>query len=158
MSFYAWTHRHVRSILFLMAVLSIGGLASGWGLPVALFPEVSFPRLRVDVEAGDRPAERMALEVTYPIEQALRAIPGVRSVRSTSSRGSADISVNFDWGQDMVAAMLQAESEIARLIPYAAGRHRLRREADGPDGFSRHRLQPHVHDAFAGGTARPGDL
>jgi CzcA family heavy metal efflux pump len=117
MSFYAWTHHHVRSILFLMAVLSIGGLASGWGLPVALFPEVSFPRLRVDVEAGDRPAERMALEVTYPIEQALRAIPGVRSVRSTSSRGSADISVNFDWGQDMVAAMLQAESEIARLIP-----------------------------------------
>jgi len=117
MSFFSWTHSHVRSILFLMAVLSIGGLASGWGLPVALFPEVSFPRIRVDVEAGDRPAERMALEVTYPIEQALRAIPGVRSVRSTSSRGSADISVNFDWGQDMVAAMLQAESEIARLIP-----------------------------------------
>jgi CzcA family heavy metal efflux pump len=117
MSFYAWTHSHVRSILFLMAVLSIGGLASGWGLPVALFPEVSFPRLRVDIETGDLPAERMALEVTYPIEQALRAIPGVRSIRSTSSRGSADISVNFDWGQDMIAAMLQAESEIARLIP-----------------------------------------
>ena len=117
MSFYSWTHRHVRSILFLMAILSIGGLASGWGLPVALFPNVSFPRIRVDVEAGDRPAERMALEVTYPIEQALRAIPGVRSVRSTSSRGSADISVNFDWGQDMITAMLQAESEIARLIP-----------------------------------------
>jgi CzcA family heavy metal efflux pump len=117
MSFYAWAHSHVRSILFLMAVLSIGGLVSGWGLPVALFPEVSFPRIRVDVEAGDRPAERMALEVTYPIEQALRAVPGVRSLRSTSSRGSADISVNFDWGQDMIAAMLQAESQIARLIP-----------------------------------------
>jgi CzcA family heavy metal efflux pump len=117
MSFFSWTHSHVRSILFLMAVLSIGGLASGWGLPVALFPEVSFPRLRVDVEAGDRTAERMALEVTYPIEQALRAIPGVRSVRSTSSRGSADISVTFDWGQDMISALLQAESEIARLLP-----------------------------------------
>jgi CzcA family heavy metal efflux pump len=116
-SFHAWTHRHVRSILFLMAALSIGGLVSGWGLPVALFPEVSFPRLRVEVDAGDRPAERMALEVTYPIEQALRAIPGVRSLRSTSSRGSADISVNFDWGQDMIVAMLQAESQIAGLIP-----------------------------------------
>jgi CzcA family heavy metal efflux pump len=117
MSFFSWTQRHVRSILFLMAALSIGGLASGWGLPVALFPEVSFPRLRVDVEAGDRPAERMALEVTYPIEQALRAIPGVRSVRSASSRGSADISVNFEWGHDMISALLQAESEIARLLP-----------------------------------------
>ncbi len=117
MSFLSWTHSHVRSILFLMAVLSIGGLVSGWGLPVALFPEVGFPRIRVEVEAGDQPAERMALEVTYPIEQALRAIPGVRNVRSTTSRGSADISVNFDWGQDMIAAMLQAESQIAKLTP-----------------------------------------
>jgi CzcA family heavy metal efflux pump len=117
MSFLSWARSHGRSIVFLMAVLVIGGLFSGWSLPVALFPQVSFPRVQVSVDAGDRPAERMALEVTYPVEQALRAIPGVRSVRSTSSRGSADISVNFDWGQDMVAALLQSESQLAQLAP-----------------------------------------
>ena len=57
----------------------------------------------------------MALEVTMPIEEAVRSVPGVRSVRSTSSRGGADISINFDWGQDMVPAMLQVESAINQI-------------------------------------------
>ena len=42
-------------------------------------------------------------------------MPGVRSVRSTTSRGSADISINFDWGQDMVAATLQVESAVNQI-------------------------------------------
>ena len=53
----------------------------------------------MNVDAGDRPADRMAIEVTWPIEEAVRAVPGVRTVRSTTSRGSADVSINFDWGQ-----------------------------------------------------------
>ena len=51
-------------------------------LPVALFPHVIFPRVVVSLDAGDRPAERMMIEVTVPIEESVRAIPGVRNVRS----------------------------------------------------------------------------
>ena len=109
--------RHARSIIFLLFVLAAAGAVSAFRVPVALFPQVSFPRVRVSLDAGDRPAERMAVEVTYPVEEALRAIPGVRSVRSTTSRGSAEIDINFDWGQDMVAALLQAESQINRMLP-----------------------------------------
>lgn len=117
MNFTRWAQSHARSIVFLIIVLAIGGAMSGWNLPVALFPHVDFPRVRVSVDAGDRPAERMAVEVTYPVEEALRAIPGVRHIRSTTSRGSNEISVNFDWGQDMVQAMLQAQSEVNRILP-----------------------------------------
>lgn len=99
-----------------MAVLTLGGLASTLKLPVALFPYVDFPRVVVSLDAGDRPAERMVFEVTRPIEEAVRAVPGVRSVRSTTSRGSADISIDFDWGEDMVAAMLQIESAINQVM------------------------------------------
>lgn len=117
MHFTRWAQSHARSIVFLIVVLAIGGVMSGWNLPVALFPHVDFPRVRVSVNAGDRPAERMAVEVTYPVEEALRAIPGVRHIRSTTSRGSNEISVNFDWGADMVQAMLQAQSEVNRILP-----------------------------------------
>ncbi len=117
MNFSDWTHRHSRSLLFLFAVLAAAGAMSSCQLPVSLFPQVSFPRVRIDLEAGDRPAERMVVEVTTPIEEAVRAIPGVRGVRSTTSRGSAQISVNFDWGQDMTSALLQAESEVNKVIP-----------------------------------------
>jgi len=117
MNFTAWAQAHARSILFLVAVLAVAGAVSSFSLPVALFPQVSFPRVRIDLDAGDRPAEQMAAEVTGPVERAVRAVPGVRGVRSTTSRGSAEISVNFDWGADMGSAMLQVESEVNKQLP-----------------------------------------
>src|SRR5580704_19295875 len=117
MNFATWAHRHSRSLLSLFAVLAIAGAACSLWLPVALFPQVSFPRVRIDLEAGDRPAERMAIEVTTPVEESVRSIPGVRTLRSTTSRGSAEIFVNFDWGEDMIAALLQVESQINKILP-----------------------------------------
>ena len=116
MNFTAWIQRHRRSLLFFIAVLVVGGLAVSRNLPVALFPQVIFPRIVVSLDAGDRPAERMMIEVTFPVEQAVRAVPGVRNLRSTTSRGSAELSINFDWGEDMVAAMLQVESAINQIM------------------------------------------
>lgn len=108
----SWMQQHRRSLLFLLGVLILGGLGATFRLPVGLFPTVPFPRVRVSLDAGDRPADRMAIEVTRAVEEAVRGVPGVREVRSTTSRGAADIDVNFEWGQDMVAAMLQVQSAI----------------------------------------------
>ena len=117
MNFTAWVQRHARSIIFLLIALSVAGAVSSFNLPVSLFPQVSFPAVRVSLDAGDRPAERMAIEVTSPVEESIRAIPGVRSVRSTTSRGSAEVSGSFDWGADMISAMLQVESEVNKILP-----------------------------------------
>ncbi|MEJ2726751.1 MAG: efflux RND transporter permease subunit, partial [Deltaproteobacteria bacterium] len=111
-----WMQAHRRSILFLMLLFVIGGLFSARRLPVALFPHVNFPRIEVNLDAGDRPADRMAIEVTWPVEQAVRAVPGVVNIRSTTSRGSAVISVRFEWGEDMVARLLQVESALSQTI------------------------------------------
>jgi CzcA family heavy metal efflux pump len=107
---------HRRSVLFLLVAFAVAGVFAGLELPVGLFPQVSFPRVVVGLEAGDRPAERMAIEVTWPVEEAVRGVPGVRGVRSTTSRGSAEISINFDWSADMTSAMLQVESAVARTL------------------------------------------
>src|SRR5213076_3301523 len=117
MSFTAWAHSHARSILFLLGALVLAGAVTTFSIPVALFPMVSFPRVRISLDSGDRPAEQMAIEVTTPVEEAVRAIPGVRNVRSATSRGGAEISINFDWGDDMVSAMLQAQSEVNKILP-----------------------------------------
>ncbi|HEV2104165.1 MAG TPA: efflux RND transporter permease subunit, partial [Candidatus Eisenbacteria bacterium] len=105
------------SFLFLAAVLALGGVAAAFLLPVALFPNVQFPRIVVELDAGDRPAQQMELLVTRPVEQAVRDIPGVHTVRSITSRGSAEVSVLFDWNLDMISAMLQVESKISLLLP-----------------------------------------
>ncbi|ARA92812.1 transporter [Rhodothermaceae bacterium RA] len=113
----AWIDRHRRSLFFFLAILVLGGIGMALRLPVALFPQVSFPRVVVSLDAGDRPAEEMMALVTIPVEEALRAIPGVENVRSTTSRGSAEISVNFGWGLDMTAATLQVEAAVAQAAP-----------------------------------------
>ncbi len=117
MSFTGWVQVHRRSVLFLLTVFAASGVVAALGVPVGLFPRVTFPRVVVNLDAGDRPAERMVIEVTLPVEEAVRSVPGVRQVRSTTSRGSAEISINFEWGRDMVAATLQVESAINHLAP-----------------------------------------
>jgi CzcA family heavy metal efflux pump len=57
----------------------------------------------------------MELQVTRPVEEAVRSIPGVVGVRSSTSRGSADVSINFAWGTDMVGSTLQVSAALAQI-------------------------------------------
>jgi CzcA family heavy metal efflux pump len=109
--------RHRRSLLFLALMLTIGGIASALLMPVALFPNVAFPRVQVSLDAGDRPADQMAIEVTTPVEEAIRHVRGVRDVRSTTSRGSAEVAVTFDWGADMAAALQEVNAAAGQILP-----------------------------------------
>ena len=56
MNWTDWIRQHRRSLLFFMVVLVMAGLVTAWRLPVALFPQVDFPRVEVTLDAGDRPA------------------------------------------------------------------------------------------------------
>lgn len=116
MSMGSWAQSHRRSILFLMAMLAISGIVAALKLPVSLFPTVDFPRAVVSLDAGDQPAEQMEMLVTRPVEEAVRRVPGVRNVRSVTSRGSAEVSINFDWGRDMAASALQVNAAIAQIL------------------------------------------
>ena len=109
--------RHARALWLAVILLTIGGLVAATRLPVGLFPHIDYPRVAVSVDAGDRDAAQMVAEITRPIEIALRAVPGATRIRSTTSRGSAEVSLNFDWGHDMVAATLATQAALATLSP-----------------------------------------
>ena len=117
MSFVGVAERHGRSIVFVALALALAGAVLAVGLPVGLFPQVSFPRVVVSLDAGDRPADQTSVLVTRPVEEALRATPGVLNVRSRTTRGSSQISIDFGWGRDMVAATLNVNSAIAKVLP-----------------------------------------
>jgi len=112
-----WGAIHRRSILLLFLFLALAGSMAAFKLPVSMFPNINFPRIQVSVDAGDRPADQMVIAVTRKIEEAVRPIPGVQHLRSESTRGTADISINFDWGQNMGSALLQVESAINQALP-----------------------------------------
>lgn len=112
----AWIYAHRRSILFLIAMLAVGGVIAAFQLPTSLFPTVDFPRVVISLDAGDQPPQQMEMLVTRPVEEAVRRVPGVKTVRSTTARGSAEISVNFDWGLDMASATLQVNAATAQIM------------------------------------------
>ena len=131
MNFTQWMQGHRRSILFLLALLALAGALAAFKLPVTLFPTVDFPRVVVSLDAGDRPADLMMLAVTQPVEEAVRRVPGVRDVRSTTSRGSAEVSVSFDWGIDMGLATSQINQAITQILPnLPAGTQMLTKRMD----------------------------
>ncbi|WP_407275762.1 efflux RND transporter permease subunit [Halothiobacillus sp. DCM-1] len=127
--------RHQRSLLFLMLVLTLGGLLTALHLPVALFPSLNFPRIVVAIDAGNRDAEQMVRTVTKPAEQALRAVPGVASISSTTSRGSADVDLRFAWGMDMTRAELQTAAAMNAALPNLPPGTQFRVHRENPTRF-----------------------
>lgn len=111
----AFASRHRRAILFSISLVILWGVYEAFRLPVALFPAVTFPRLVILADNGEQPIERTMLEVTRPLEEAARGVPGVRVVRSATSRGSSEISVNLDWNTNLDRAMQFLQGRIASV-------------------------------------------
>jgi multidrug efflux pump subunit AcrB len=116
-SFAAWIEGHRRSLLTVAFALALAGAFAALSLPVGLFPVTSFPRIRVEIDAGSMPAKQMLIDVTEPLEQVARAVPAAQEVTSTTSRGSAEIFVNFPWGYDMNQALLAVDAAFAQKLP-----------------------------------------
>jgi CzcA family heavy metal efflux pump len=115
MQFFEILSSHKKAVFFLVAVLSIGGIVSLFQMPVSLFPNIDFPRIVMLADNGEEPADRMMIEVTRPLEEAARAIPGVVRVQSATSRGSSQISVNFEWGTDIIQALQLIQGKVASI-------------------------------------------
>ena len=106
-----------KAIIFLLIMLCIGGLFGMFMSPVALFPNVNFPRIRVSINSVDRPAGTMSVIITRPVEEILRTIPGVKNIRSATSQGSTDIVLDFGWGRNMNVELLKVESAMNKVLP-----------------------------------------
>jgi CzcA family heavy metal efflux pump len=109
--------RHARFTLFAMLVLCLAG---GWmlgQLPASILPDVSFPRLVAIAESGDRPAEMMVTDIARPLEEAIATVHGVTRIRSKTQRGATEISIDFAWGTDMLAAMQLIDGKISEARP-----------------------------------------
>ena len=93
-----------NSILALCLVVATAGLGMilARAIPSAIFPEIQFNRALITADAGDLPAPQMLVAVTRPLEEAAYDVVGVKLVRSTTTRGSAEIDVDFNDGTDPI--------------------------------------------------------
>jgi CzcA family heavy metal efflux pump len=103
----------------IVIILLVGVFIYG-RMQVSLFPEITFPKIKIIVDAGQMPVDKMMLTVTRPIELAIKKVPELKLLRSTTSRGSCELSAFMDWSSDIDIDQQRIESkinEIKNLLP-----------------------------------------
>ncbi len=134
MSLTDWSLRNLKPVVFLTAVLCLAGAAVYNTFPVSILPDVTFPRVVVIAEAGDRPMRRVEASVTRPIEEAVAQVPNVKRIRSKTSDGSTEVSIDFHDGTDVV---LDEQLVMARI-------NQIRSELPADTSIDVQRMNPTV--------------
>lgn len=110
-----WLLRFRGPIFFFIIVLSLAGIYLAQKVPISVFPDTDFPRVVIGVDNGVMPVEQMQVTVTKPIEDAINSVPELLTVRSTTSRGSAEISLFFDWNVNMFQTLQLVDAALSKV-------------------------------------------
>src|SRR5664280_543816 len=103
--------RPVATSLLSLALLLAGSVAYSL-LPVASLPDVDFPVIGVGSGLPGASPETMASAVPTPLERQFGRIDGVNQMTSTSSLGSASVTLQFDLNRDINAAARDVQAAI----------------------------------------------
>ncbi len=106
---------HKNPIAVIIVLIIVGGLFAYSNMQTALFPEITFPKIKIIAEAGQQPVKKMMISVTRQLENAVKQVPDLKSIRSTTSRGSCEISAYMDWKADIDVSEQRIESKIAEI-------------------------------------------
>ncbi len=124
-----WVQAFSRPLVFVIITLALVGGYVALQVPIAVFPQTNFPRVIIAVDNGVMPIDQMMVTITRPLEEAVNTVPGLQLVQSTTSRGSAEIDLYFNWHVNMVttlqlvnAALAEAQAQLPPTATVTASR------------------------------------
>jgi len=106
---------HKKPLSLVLALIILSGLFIYSKLQTSLFPEITFPKIKIIADEGLQPVNKMMVTVTKPLENAIKQVPDLQTVRSTTSRGSCEISAFLNWGTDIDLAQQRIQSSIDQI-------------------------------------------
>ena len=98
-------------ILFIL----IGGAVSFLNIPTGLFPDITFPKIKIIAEVGEQPIDKMKLSVTIPLENVIKKVQDLKLLHTTTARGSCEISAFIEWNTDIDLAKQRIEAQISSI-------------------------------------------
>ncbi len=110
-----WLARYRSTIFFALLALTAVGIYLAFKVPISVFPDTNFPRVVIGIDNGVMPVEQMEVTITKPIEDAMNSVPGLLTVRSTTSRGSAEVSLFFDWNENMFQTLQLVDAALSKV-------------------------------------------
>jgi CzcA family heavy metal efflux pump len=106
---------HKKPIALVLFLTLLGGMYAYSKLQTSLFPDVTFPKIKIIADEGLQPVNKMMLTVTKPLENVIKQVPDLQTVRSTTSRGSCEISAYMNWGADIDLSQQRIQSSIDQI-------------------------------------------
>jgi CzcA family heavy metal efflux pump len=107
------THKNPFTVI--IVIIIAGGMFAYSKMQTSLFPEITFPKIKVIADAGQQPVNKMMITVTRPLENAIKQVPDLEDVRSITSRGSCEISAYMNWNADITVSQQRIEAKIAEI-------------------------------------------
>lgn len=99
-------------ITVLIVIILLGGAFAYSKMQTALFPEITFPKIKIIADAGQQPVDKMMITVTRQLENAVKQVPDLQNIRSITSRGSCEISAFLNWNANVDLAKQRIQSKI----------------------------------------------
>ena len=122
--------RAVAASMIVLMVLVLGAV-SYFRIPVDIMPDMTFPVIMVGIDYEGVGPEEIENSITKMAEAALGRVDGVKSLRSVSTRGFAQLVIEFEWGTNLDASVLDVREKLDEipdfLWPDDADRPRIRK-------------------------------
>jgi CzcA family heavy metal efflux pump len=107
--------KHKNGLSTIIFLIILGGIFAYSKMQTSLFPEITFPKIKIIADAGQQPIDKMMITVTKPLENAIKKVQDLKTVRSTTSRGSCEISAFMDWTSDVDLSKTRIEAQINQI-------------------------------------------
>jgi len=107
--------RHRNGLSTVIFLIILGGFFAYSNMQTSLFPEITFPKIKIIADSGQQPIDKMMITVTKPLENAIKKVQDLKTVRTITSRGSCEISAFMEWNSDIDLGKERIESKINQI-------------------------------------------
>ena len=107
------TYKNPVAVVLLLIIA--GGFYAYYSMQTSLFPEVTFPKIKIIADAGLQPVDKMMITVTKPLENVIKQVPDLQKIRSTTSKGTCEISAYLNWNTNVDLSLQRIESKISQI-------------------------------------------
>lgn len=107
--------KYKNPLLIVILLILAGGIFSYVKIKSSLFPQITFPKIKIIADAGQQPVDQMTVAVTKPLEDAIKQVPDLEVIKSKTSRGSCEISAFMSWNANIDLSQQQIEARINQI-------------------------------------------